>query len=68
MMNDARKSGRRTSDRLKEKEDIPIPNGKATGSTKSGEKAAPGEKPGKVNGSEASGPGRKPREKRKLGM
>ena len=67
MMNDARKSGRRTSDRLKEKEDIPIPNGKATGSTKSGEKAALGEKPGKVNGSEASGPGRKPREMRKLG-
>ena len=68
MMNDARKSGRRTSDRLKEKEDIPIPNGKTSGSTKSGEKAASSEKPGKVNGSEASGPGRKTREKRKRGM
>ena len=68
MMNDARKSGRRTSDRLKEKEDIPVSNGKASGSTKSGEKVAPSEKLGKVNGSETSGPGRKPREKRKRGM
>lgn len=68
MMNDARKTGRRTSDRLKEKEDIPISNGKASGSTKSGEKAGPSEKPSKVNGNETGGPGRKPREKRKLGM
>lgn len=67
MMNDARKSGRRTSDRLREKEDLPLPNGLGHGSTKSGEKAATSEKQTKANGNETSGAGRKIREKRKLG-
>ena len=68
MMNDARKAGRRTSDRLREKEDLPLPNGRASASTKGGEKGAPSEKQTKVNGNETGGTGRRPREKRKLGM
>ena len=67
MMNDARKTGRRTSDRLREKEDVPVPNGRASATTKGGDKGAPSEKQTKVNGNETAGTARKPREKRKLG-
>ena len=65
-MNDARKSGRRTSDRLREKEDLPLPNG--VGHTKGAEKATATEKFPKANGNETAVTGRKTREKRKLGM
>ena len=68
MMNDARKTGRRTSDRLREKEDLPIPNVRGGGTTKASEKGVTSEKPTKANASETSGTSRKPREKRKLGM
>ena len=68
MMNDARKTGRRTSDRLREKEDIPLPNGTGHSTAKSGEKATASEKQTKENGSDTAGTGKKTREKRKLGM
>lgn len=68
IMNDARKSGRRTSDRLREKEDLPLPNGVGHGATKGAEKAAATEKSTKANGNETAATGRKTREKRKLGM
>lgn len=66
-MNDARKSGRRTSDRLREKEDLPLPNGVGHGATKGAEKAAATEKSTKATGNETAATGRKTREKRKLG-
>ncbi|KAL8786136.1 MAG: hypothetical protein Q9195_008340 [Heterodermia aff. obscurata] len=66
MMNDARKTGRRASDRLREKEDLPLPNGLGHSTTKSGEKATASEKKTKANGSETAGTGKKTREKRKL--
>ena len=68
MMNDARKTGRRTSDRLREKEDIPLPNGIGHGSTKSGEKATGSEKQTKADGIETVATGKKTRGKRKIGM
>ena len=68
MMNDARKTGRRTSDRLREKEDIPIPNGIGHSTTKSGDKATVSEKQTKANGGETVTTGKKTRGKRKLGM
>lgn len=68
MMNDARKTGRRTSDRLREKEDIPLPNGIGHSTTKSREKATASEKQTKANGSETVATGKETRGKRKLGM
>ncbi|CAF9902928.1 MAG: hypothetical protein HETSPECPRED_000059 [Heterodermia speciosa] len=66
MMNDARKTGRRTSDRLREKEDIPLPNGIGHSTTKSREKATASEKQTKANGSETVATGKETRGKRKL--
>ena len=65
-MNDARKTGRRTSDRLREKEDQPILNGKGNGNTKGSEKGASSDKQ-RVNGSDATAASKKTKEKRKLG-
>ena len=67
MMNDARKAGRRTSDRLREKEDIPLPNGIGHSTTKNGEKATASEKQTPANGNETVATGKKTRGKRKLG-
>lgn len=67
MMNDARKTGRRTSDRLREKEDIPLPNGVGHSTTKSSQKATASEKQTKADGSETVATGRKTKGKRQLG-
>jgi len=69
MMSDTRKAGRRTSDRLKEKEDAPLSNGFGHGGErlKSSQSTGTATKQTKVNGNDTGASTAKGRGKRKLG-
>jgi len=69
MMSDSRKAGRRTSDRLREKEDAPLPNGFGHGSErlKSSQSTGAATKQTKVNGNDTGASTAKGRGKRKIG-
>ena len=69
MMSDSRNSGRRTSDRLREREDAQLPNGVGHGGErlKSSQSSGTGAKQAKVNGNESGTGTGKGRGKRKIG-
>ena len=67
VMSDTRKAGRRTSDRLREKEDTQLPNGVGHGTerSKSSQSAGTNAKQSKANGNDSGAV--KGRGKRKIG-